>query len=73
MPVLKIHLLLNSLSKSGMKKPFVIVLLLLIPVLLVAAGFYLDMDILYSVGAVVLIFYVIMTVIEKFRSGKNVK
>jgi len=53
-----------------MKKPITL-LLLLIPALLIVFGFYFKNDIFYSLGAVVLIFYIIMTLIEKFRSGKE--
>lgn len=54
-----------------MKKPVTILLLLLVPAVLIVFGFYLKEDIFYSLGAVVLIFYIVMTVIEKFRSGKE--
>jgi membrane-bound ClpP family serine protease len=50
-----------------MKKPITILLLLLVPALLIVAGFYSQKDIFYSLGAVVLIFYIIMTMVEKFR------
>jgi uncharacterized membrane protein len=59
------------LNPTAMKKPIIIILLLLIPALLIVTGFYKQKDIFYSLGAVVLIFYIIMTVIEKFRSGKE--
>ena len=54
-----------------MKKPAITLLLLLIPALLIIFGFYLKNDIFYSLGAVVLIFYIIMTLIEKFRGDKK--
>ena len=54
-----------------MKRPAITLLLLLIPALLIIFGFYLKNDVFYSLGAVVLIFYIIMTLIEKFRGDKR--
>lgn len=54
-----------------MKKRYLAILLLLIPVLLIIAGFYFTIDILSSIGYVFLIFYIIMAVRGSFKSGVN--
>ncbi|MBO9683548.1 MAG: hypothetical protein J7502_12915 [Flavisolibacter sp.] len=60
-----------NVEQAKMKKPIATILLLLVPAVLIVTGFYYEKDIFYSLGAVVLIFYIIMTVIERFRSGKE--
>ena len=49
-----------------MKKPVVVVSLLLIPAVLIILGFYFGREILSSIGYVVLIFYIIMAVRGRF-------
>jgi hypothetical protein len=54
-----------------MKKPLILIGMLLIPGILIALGFYLKMDILASVGYVILIFYFIMAIRRKFGTGEK--
>jgi hypothetical protein len=49
-----------------MKKPIIVIALLLVPALLIACGFYFEKNILSSIGYVVLIFYFIMAIRGKF-------
>lgn len=54
-----------------MKKPITIVALLLVPALLIIAGFYFKKDILSSIGYVIVIFYIIMAIRGKFSTGQK--
>jgi len=54
-----------------MKKPLIIVALLLIPALLIISGFYFEMEILSSIGYVLLIFYIVMAVRGRFSSSEK--
>jgi hypothetical protein len=54
-----------------MKRPVLIIGLILIPVLLIAAGYYYNIEMLSSAGYVILIFYVIMAFRVKFSVKKN--
>lgn len=54
-----------------MKKPALMILLALVPVLLIASGYYFKIDTLSSLGFVILIFYVIMAVRVRFSVKKN--
>lgn len=54
-----------------MSKPVLIGLLLVIPVTLLLAGWYYEMDILISIGAIFLIFYILMVIRGKFSQRKN--
>jgi len=56
-----------------MKRPLVIVLLLLVPGLLILSGFYFKKDILSSIGYVILIFYVIVAIRGRFSTGEKNK
>jgi ABC-type multidrug transport system permease subunit len=56
-----------------MKKPIIIVALLLVPVLLILSGFYFEKEILSSIGYVVLIFYVVMAIRGRFNTGEKNK
>jgi hypothetical protein len=49
-----------------MTKPITMIALLLIPAILIALGFYLEKEILSSIGYVILIFYFIMAIRGKF-------
>jgi len=49
-----------------MRKPLLVIGLLIIPVLLIFAGFYFESTTITSIGCVVLIFYVIMALRGKF-------
>jgi tellurite resistance protein TehA-like permease len=51
-----------------MNKPVIISALLLLPALLIISGFYFNKEILYSIGFVVLIFFIIMAIRGKFGS-----
>lgn len=54
-----------------MPKPALVIALLAIPVLLIIAGYYFQKDILYSIGYVVLIFYVLLAIRAKLSTGKK--
>lgn len=54
-----------------MPKPIIIIILLLIPALCILAGWYFTIDLLMSIGYVILIFYVIMAIRANFASGKK--
>jgi hypothetical protein len=54
-----------------MRKPIILIGMLLIPGILIALGFYLKMDILSSVGYVILIFYFIMAIRGKFGKAEK--
>jgi len=55
-----------------MKRPIIVIALLLVPALLILSGFYFEKEILSSVGYVVLIFYIIMAIRGRFsREKKN--
>jgi len=54
-----------------MKKPVIMIALLLIPALLIALGFYLKKDVLSSIGYVILIFYFIMAIRGKFSKAEK--
>ncbi|MGZ3854245.1 MAG: hypothetical protein ACXVBX_15725 [Flavisolibacter sp.] len=54
-----------------MKKPLIIVALLLVPALLIASGFYFEKEILSSIGYVLLIFYIVMAVRGRFSGEKK--
>lgn len=54
-----------------MRKPFLLVASLIVPALLIIAGFYYKMDLLTSIGSVILIFIVIMLVRGKITGDKK--
>jgi hypothetical protein len=54
-----------------MKKTLIVIALLLAPALLITLGFYFKEEILSSVGYVILIFYIIMAIRGKFRTGEK--
>ncbi len=54
-----------------MTKPITMIALLLIPAVLIGLGFYLEKDILSSIGYVILIFYFIMAIRGKFRTREK--
>jgi hypothetical protein len=54
-----------------MKKPVIMIALLLIPAVLIALGFYLKNEILSSIGYVILIFYFIMAIRGKFSKTEK--
>ena len=56
-----------------MRNPLLVVLLLILPLLLIVAGSYFAMDILISIGCILLNFYVIIAVRRRFAAGKENK
>lgn len=56
-----------------MNKPLIVGALILIPALLIVAGFYYGSEILSSIGFVILIFYIVMAIRGKFSDGKKDK
>jgi hypothetical protein len=56
-----------------MRKPALVILLLIIPLLLIIAGSYFAIDMLISIGCILLIFYVIIAIRERFSAGKENK
>jgi len=54
-----------------MTKPITMIALLLIPAVLIGLGFYLEKDILSSIGYVILIFYFIMAIRGKFSTREK--
>jgi len=54
-----------------MRKPFLVIGLLIVPVVLILAGLYLESSTVTSIGCVVLIFYIIMAVRGKFSDQKK--
>jgi len=54
-----------------MKKPVIMIALLLIPAVLIALGSYLKKDVLSSIGYVILIFYFIMAIRGKFSKAEK--
>lgn len=60
--------LTNSLL---MRKPFFVIGLLIVPVVFILAGLYLESSLITSIGCIVLIFYIIMAVRGKFSDQKK--
>ena len=54
-----------------MRKPFWVISLLIVPVVLILAGLYLESSMITSIGCTVLIFYIIMAVRGKFSDQKK--
>ena len=54
-----------------MRKPFLVVGLLIVPIALILAGLYFNSATLTSLGCIVLIFYIIMAVRGKFSDQKK--
>jgi len=53
-----------------MRKP-VVILLLVIPLLLILAGSYFAMDLLISIGCILLIFYLILAIRRRLAGKEN--